>query len=70
MDEGSAAATCGEIAEWPAPAALIPATISESCVAERARVKFASTGMANPPSMGVTYSSRFLPAKGSYLELN
>jgi Tfp pilus assembly protein PilX len=33
-------------------------------------VKFASTGLANPPSMGVTYSSRFLPAKGSYLELN
>jgi Tfp pilus assembly protein PilX len=33
-------------------------------------VKFASTGLSNPPSHGVTFSSRFLPAKGSYLELN
>ena len=42
----------------------------DSAVFAGKTVKFASTGLANPPSMGVTYSSRFLPAKGSYLELN
>jgi Tfp pilus assembly protein PilX len=33
-------------------------------------VKFASTGGNFPPSAGVSYTSRFLPTKGSYLELN
>ena len=33
-------------------------------------VKFASTGADFPPSEGLTYTSRFLPSKGSYLELN
>ena len=33
-------------------------------------VKFASTGADFPPSEGVSYTSRFLPTKGSYLELN
>ena len=45
-------------------------TTSNSATFSGKTVKFASTGLANPPSMGVTYSSRFLPAKGSYLELN
>lgn len=34
------------------------------------KVRFASTGMGYPPSHALTYTSRFLPTKGSYLELN
>ncbi|MEA2709683.1 MAG: hypothetical protein QOF78_2284 [Phycisphaerales bacterium] len=33
-------------------------------------VKFASTGGAFQPSAGVTYTQKFIPTKGSYLELN
>ena len=45
-------------------------TAVDSAVFNGKTVKFASTGLSNPPSAGVNYSSRFLPAKGSYLELN
>jgi Tfp pilus assembly protein PilX len=45
-------------------------TLVDSAYFNGKSVKFASTGLSNPPSHGVTFSSRFLPAKGSYLELN
>ena len=32
--------------------------------------RFMSTGILNPPSMGIKYSSKFIPADGTYLELN
>ena len=32
--------------------------------------RFASTGVLNPPSMGIRYSAKFIPKDGTYLELN
>lgn len=33
-------------------------------------VRFASTGSSNPPSLGVRYTTKFIPDNGTYAELN
>jgi Tfp pilus assembly protein PilX len=43
---------------------------SNSAVFNGANVKFKSTGVNNQPSAGVSYSEQYVPAPGSYKELN
>ena len=45
-------------------------TAVDSAVFNGKTVKFMSTGGTNQPSAGVYYTEKFVPSKGSYLELN
>ncbi len=45
-------------------------TSVDSAIFNGKTVKFASTGADNQPSAGLTYTQKFVPSKGSYLELN
>jgi hypothetical protein len=45
-------------------------TTVDSAVFNGKAVKFMSTGASDPPSAGLTYTEKFVPSKGSYLELN
>ena len=45
-------------------------TVVDSAVFNGKNVRFASTGAANEPPPGVYFTSKFLPADGSYMELN
>jgi hypothetical protein len=45
-------------------------TIGDAVVLNGKTVRFTSTGKDNQPSAGVTYTEKFTPSKGSYLELN
>jgi Tfp pilus assembly protein PilX len=42
----------------------------DSAVFNGRTVRFMSTGASNQPSAGLSYSEKFVPSKGSYLELN
>jgi len=45
-------------------------TSVDSAVFNGKTVKFMSTGATNQPSAGLSYTEKFVPSKGSYLELN
>lgn len=45
-------------------------TAVDSAIFNGKTVKFASTGKDNQPTAGLTYSQKFIPSRGSYLELN
>ncbi len=45
-------------------------TATDSAVFNGRTVKFMSTGATNQPSVGLIYTEKFVPSKGSYLELN
>jgi hypothetical protein len=45
-------------------------TAVDSAIFNGKTLKFVSTGKDNQPTAGLTYSQKFIPSKGSYLELN